>query len=354
MTPAPAFRLPGMLAISLAPLALATTLVAGGGCSLNTAGITDPGSGPIHAGSGGLTPVQTGGGGTIDAGGLTGTGGIAAGAGGSGTGLGGATGSGGTTAGSGGATGTGGAQAGTGGATAGGSGGAGVGGAGIGGAGVGGAGVGGKGMGGSGTGGAGMGGMPGVGGASVAIIGCADGSREAFVDLRMFPSIAGCAGGWSVAGVVSNASNNPACGRAGGNDGARPNGSGCTVEDLCAAGWHVCGGANELDSLNVTCAQARLAPATGPMGAPMFFATRQRGVTGTICNANDNIGTNDVHGCGNFGLVEDPNCAPLDHQLSHVECDSQSPWSCGDANSTTEALLVTKSGPAAGGVLCCH
>jgi hypothetical protein len=76
---------------------------------------------------------------------------------------------------------------------------------------------------------------------------------------------------------------------------------------------------------------------------------------GTTCNANDLIGTNDVHGCGNFGLAEDRNCAPLDRHLSHTECDQAPPWACGNNNTgTTEGLLVTKPGSNAGGVLCCH
>jgi hypothetical protein len=214
--------------------------------------------------------------------------------------------------------------------------------------------TGGSGVGGMGTGGMGTGGM-GTGG-NIVVSGCADGTREAFTNIQMFPSIAGCSGGWSVAGVVTVASNTAMCARTAGNDGTRPNGNGCTIEDLCAAGWHVCRGANELVALNVTCAQAQLPPVGGPAGAGvLFFTTRQRGVQGNTCNADDTIGTNDVHGCGNFGLPEDQNCAPLDRHMSHTECDMAPPWDCGNNNNaTTEALVVTKPGPALGGVLCCH
>jgi len=346
---------------------------AGVGCSVNTAGITDPGSGPIGTGGGGSESrggmggntsilTGTGGSGVLDA--STGSGG--SGAGGSGSGDGGTTGSGGAPI-----TGSGGAKDGAGGAIITGTGGAkdGAGGmqTGAGGAnnGTGGASVGGApGMGGRGTGGAGMGGAPGLGGApgmggapgtgGISVIGCADGSREAFVNVSNFPSIAGCQGGWSVPGVLTPASMTPACNRAAGNDGTKPDGMGCSVADLCAVGWHVCGGANELDSLNVTCAQAGL-PNANTMR--VLYATRQRGVTGTICNANDTIGTNDVHGCGNFGLAEDPNCAPLNAQFSHTECDTLSPpWSCPGA--LTEGSSVTKTAPGPmgsmnGGVLCC-
>jgi hypothetical protein len=345
--------------------AFVVTLVgAGGGCSVNTAGITDPGSGldgiggsgsESRGGVGGNISILTGTGGAVS----TGAGGARDGTGGSGdgNGNGGATGAGGAISGSGGATdgmggaheGAGGMQAGTGGTNDG------TGGTGMGGA----PGMGGRGMGGTpGMGGAGMGGMPGMGGAPgtggmISVIGCADGTREAFVNVNTFPSIAGCDGAWSVAGVVSMASMTPACNRAAGNNGTLRNGTGCTVADLCAVGWHVCGGANELDALNVTCAQAGLPNGNGT-AAQVLYATRQRGVIGTTCNANDmlNIDTNDVHGCGNTGLAEDRNCAPLNAQFSHTECDDLGPpWSC--PGTLTEGLTVVKSSSANGGVLCC-
>ena len=351
-----AFR---VLAVAVASAGAGALLA--GGCSLNTSGINDPGPPGNGRGTGGdNTPIETGTGGVNDAGNSA-AGGAGAGAlGGNSGGTGGVAnpdGEGGSgVPGTGGSNGSGGATSGTGGVAAGTGGALGVGGttAGTGGAGVGGMGTGGRGVGGAGTGGMGVGGM-GTGG-SIVVNGCADGTREAFTNVQTFPSIAGCSGGWNVAGVVTVASNTAMCARAAGNDGARPNGNGCTIEDLCAAGWHVCRGANELDALNVTCAQAQLPPVGGPAGAGvLFFATRQRGVQGNTCNADDTIGTNDVHGCGNFGLAEDPDCAPLDRHLSHTECDMAPPWACGNNNTgTTEALLVTKPGPAAGGVLCCH
>src|SRR5581483_11504118 len=164
-----------------------------------------------------------------------------------------------------------------------GSGGSGIGGSSMGGSGMGGSGLGGAkatggapgGMGGApapGMGGAsGMGGAPGTGGISV--IGCSDGSREAFVSVKDFPSIAGCAGGWSVPGVISTASMTPACGLAAGNDGDRPAGNSCSVADLCAVGWHVCGGATELASQNVTCAQAGIPNSNNATPGP--YATRK-------------------------------------------------------------------------------
>jgi len=365
MSPAPIARFSFVAAVT-GILCAGALIGAGGGCSVNTAGIGDPGSGLTGSGGngsdsrggvGGNISVVTGTGGAVN----TGSGGAIGGTGGNGDGSGGANGAGGAHDGTGGMqagtggtilTGTGGAHDGTGGMQAG-TGGTnnGTGGAGTGGAGTGGVpGTGGRGTGGAGMGGAGMGGAPGTGG-MISVIGCADGTREAFVSVNNFPSIAGCDGAWSVAGVVSTASMTPACNRAAGNDGARPNGNGCSVADLCAVGWHVCGGANELDSLNVTCAQAGLPNGNNAVNQ-VLYATRQRGVSGTVCNANDTTGTNDVHGCGNVGLAEDRNCAPLNAQFSHTECDDLGPpWSC--PGTLTEGLTVVKSNSNNGGVLCC-
>jgi len=186
-------------------------------------------------------------------------------------------------------------------------------------------------------------------------IGCADGTREAFADQARFPAIAGCAGAWSVPGLLSEQSMAPGCARAAGNDGSNATGIDCTVEDLCAEGWHVCRGASELTLMGVACRDSGIAPATAGGGA-MFFATRQRGTAPTGCSPEATVGSNNLHGCGNFGRVEDPGCAPpLDRQIEGTVCAANPPWSCNDPNSImTEAMVATKPGAAAGGVLCCR
>jgi len=186
-------------------------------------------------------------------------------------------------------------------------------------------------------------------------IGCADGTREAFADPARFPAIAGCAGGWSVPGLLTDQSLAPGCARAAGNDGSNATGVDCTVEDLCADGWHVCRGASELTQMGVTCQDSGIASGTAGGGA-MFFATRQRGTAPTGCSAETTTGSNNLHGCGNFGRVEDPGCAPpLDRQLENTACTANPPWSCNDPTSImTEAMVATKPGSARGGVLCCR
>jgi hypothetical protein len=73
-----------------------------------------------------------------------------------------------------------------------------------------------------------------------AAVGCADGTREGFVDATAFPSIAGCEATWSGSPSMRSAVTGAACG-----DGI----GGCAVPaDACAAGWHVCG-ANAVSDL---------------------------------------------------------------------------------------------------------
>jgi hypothetical protein len=295
----------------------------GGAAPVGSGGmIIAGGGGSKSGGSGGEAPAGTGGAPAGSGGSAPGSGGTASGTGGEDTGSGGAvTGSGGAVAGSGGATsGTGGlfVVPGTGGREAG-------------------------------TGGGGAGGND----VTPRSLGCADGTREAFADPARFPAIAGCAGAWSVPGLVTMESRAPACGRAAGNDAGNTAGAGCTVEDLCADGWRVCGGARELGALGVTCAEAGI-PASSA-GGPLFFATRQRGTPPTSCSPDEATTSNNLHGCGNFGRAEDAGCAPLNRQIEHSVCAANPPWACSESTGImSEATVVTKSGPSGGGVLCCR
>ena len=173
-------------------------------------------------------------------------------------------------------------------------------------------------------------------------VGCADGEREGFVDVEAEPNIAGCSGGFAVAGLLADAA--PACGRAGGDDGEVPDGAGCGATDLCGAGWHVCLTPGQVQSAGGDCAGST------PEGAPaLFFATRQSGPGGAECGA----GANDLFGCGNLGLATAASCAPLDRFSNDLCAAIGAPWACG-ADGLNEANNVTKGGPDGGGVLCCR
>jgi hypothetical protein len=178
--------------------------------------------------------------------------------------------------------------------------------------------------------------------------GCADGQREGFTTLA---NIAACSGGWSVAGVKSAPSYTPACGRQGGDDGSNPNGTGCSVVDLCAVGWHVCDSPADVTN-SAGIASACSDPAQFP--AQTFFITRQSGSGSLAC---DNVGNNDVFGCGNLGTAtSQASCLPINRTVGAGCSNLGNGWACGQvaAANVTEALTVTKSLPGRGGALCCR
>ena len=65
-----------------------------------------------------------------------------------------------------------------------------------------------------------------------AVVGCADGRREGFLDVDRFPRIAGCMATWADAPTLRAPATGASCG-----DGI---GTCAAPADACAAGWHVC------------------------------------------------------------------------------------------------------------------
>ena len=205
--------------------------------------------------------------------------------------------------------------------------------------------------------------------------GCADGTREGFISLGSYPDIAGCSGGWSVPGVTALLG--PACGRRSGNTSSNADGTGCAAADLCAAGWHICRGKDEVAlKANGSCADAV------PAGAPnnsLFFAVVQASQSNTTCDVS---GDNDVFGCGNLGTQLSPqkNCGVLTRALASTQAGrcgfneaepGLGPWQClgGAQGDLHEGGIVTKQGcpntscsydgravgnADKGGVLCCR
>jgi hypothetical protein len=186
-------------------------------------------------------------------------------------------------------------------------------------------------------------------GGGVDAVGCSDGSREYFVDLQGQPDIAGCSGGFSVAGVSTPGSMAPACGRVAGNDSANPTGSGCTVEDLCSVGWHVCVDAADVGNSSSTGQCDAAAPNE-------FWLTRQVQDSQGTCAPPPAV--NNITGCGTLGgSPQDPqSCAPLTNRMRAADCVPTQAWYCGatQADGAIESQLVVKVGPAEGGVLCCR
>ena len=71
-----------------------------------------------------------------------------------------------------------------------------------------------------------------------AMIGCADGQREGFVDAARHPTVAGCLGQWQGIQTLRSYPTGMPCG----DDRGMCN----TPADLCAAGWHICGASGNI------------------------------------------------------------------------------------------------------------
>lgn len=192
--------------------------------------------------------------------------------------------------------------------------------------------------------------------------GCADGTREGFVDPSAFPDVAGCAGGFQVPGILGPGV--PACGSLAGDDSANPGGAGCSAADLCGAGFHVCRSSAELLSLSAGgCAGITSEPG-------LFFVTRQSGPGCGICALGSSVSpacgncecvsdclqndltANDLFGCGTAG-ASTSSCGAFDRFSNNMCSSLPAPWSCG-ADGCNEAHALVKPGPGAGGVLCCR
>ena len=133
----------------------------------------------------------------------------------------------------------------------------------------------------------------------------------------------------------------PLCDRQGGNDGPLPDGMGCTIEDLCAEGWHLCTGLQEVADAGLDCG----AQAWGGQ----FFATSQSGPGANSCGA----GTNDVFGCGDVGYTSISGCAPLNRSTGNLCVNLPGSWECSE-DAYDEVTHLVKPGPGEGGALCCR
>jgi hypothetical protein len=179
-------------------------------------------------------------------------------------------------------------------------------------------------------------------------VGCSDGTREGFRDLRDWPEIAGCAGAFDQMGVIGRPDLHPACNLQAGD--TNPEGKGCNAADLCAEHWHLCrNGADVADH-----SPTRDCEGCVSAGEPRFFLVASGASAFGVCSA-DPSETNDLHGCGWLGQPESAGCFPLNRRMGFADClATHGVWECGnDSDASREAAVVTKRGLALGGVLCC-
>jgi hypothetical protein len=104
----------------------------------------------------------------------------------------------------------------------------------------------------------------------VSAIGCSDGTREGFVDLAQYPTIAGCAASWT--GTVSLRAS--ATGAACGDSSAGPGAPCAAPADACATGWRMCGDTGDPSDVSSRLSVAQCsADAVGTFMAAMSHCT---------------------------------------------------------------------------------
>lgn len=194
--------------------------------------------------------------------------------------------------------------------------------------------------------------------------GCADGTREAFTSVTTFPTIAGCAGGFSEPGLFPPPARvgGTACADSGNSSLSNATGTTCSATDLCSVGWHLCRGGEVPRATGGTACAAT----TFPAGS--FFAASMAGPGCDHCASLTNTRT----GCTNSACLSDcRETSDLTNGLfgcgagrASVSCELAATagdlcadvpgggWVCPFA--TSEAADVTKTTPNGGGVLCCR
>jgi hypothetical protein len=151
-------------------------------------------------------------------------------------------------------------------------------------------------------------------------LGCADGTREAFVGE---PQIAGCAGMWSTPGIPG------------------PPGDPSGASALCETGWHICHDGGEATS------KAPINGCATIVEPGMFFATAQGSSRTDLCDGN---GSDDVFGCSPDLGSALGSCGMLNRSLGTLTLDIGQ-WVVG-IDGKNELGNVFK-GRENGGVLCC-
>ena len=129
---------------------------------------------------------------------------------------------------------------------------------------------------------------------------------------------------------------------------------GSDAESLCAPGYHVCEGSNELQGLGFTRSMCSNDVARNENE---FFATKETSAGNGQCYSvygGDGIGRDDIWGCATTTSVPDINkdkiCGVLEYWIGNSA--GFAGWNFGSDN-TNEACNLTLTDSSSGGVLCC-
>jgi len=171
-----------------------------------------------------------------------------------------------------------------------------------------------------------------------AVIGCADGRREAFLDSARYPRIAGCLGTWSGRQSLRAVTNGPRCG-----DELGP----CAAPgDVCAAGWHVCGSTGAVAELRQVSAEECEQAGGGRFAAGISHCKQQQS-----CSADPTPYA--TYSCFPEGWCSEPVCCGRDCGEFGVCRDGVWPQRTHIPYGQDQGCGSTES-RRAGGVLCCR
>jgi hypothetical protein len=183
-------------------------------------------------------------------------------------------------------------------------------------------------------------------------LGCADGSREYFSDQGAFPDVAGCAGSFSVAGLIDQSGKlvQAACNRSAGNDGLLRSGVGCSASDLCQAGWKIC----ETSDAFFLDTRSRFCSSSDIISQPSVFLSAINVSSSDCSNSLSPIFTDGGFGCGNVNTGSYCQYYDVDFAFnSHVTCSNlPNSWNCNGP--LFDLRNIANSEAAGGGVLCCR
>jgi hypothetical protein len=171
------------------------------------------------------------------------------------------------------------------------------------------------------------------------VVGCADGQREGFADLKKNPRVAACVGEWDATKSLRDKPTGKACGD--------DNGTRCGVPaDVCAPGWHVCGADGMSDDLR-TRADANACQNAGP---GRFNAALSHSPTDEIDPCPKIVAGKPLP-CVNAGLGAEPVCCGNDCKFGKCK-DGVYKGKTAISIGTSEGCGAVTSA-SNGGVLCC-
>jgi hypothetical protein len=173
-----------------------------------------------------------------------------------------------------------------------------------------------------------------------AVIGCADGQREGFADVKKFPTLAGCLASWAETKNLRDPSTGQACGD--------DKGPCAQPADACAEGWHICAVDGKIGELS---ARATAQQCEQAAKAGSFVAGSSHCMTPDGCEYGPADVKKKVFPCLESGWCSEPICCGP--ACGTGSCPDALYTSLTHIASGTDQGCSRISSQRAGGILCC-